>query len=173
MNWPVFIVSAVLILAFTLWAALAPGTAYTTLETAFTWLSEYLGWYFILTAAIIVIFVLIVAFSRVGKTRLGPDHSKPKFSLFTWASMLFAAGIGVDLMFFSVVGPATNLRVGPGAPKAPSRPLKRPPCGLCSTTASQVGRCTPLPVWHSGSSPIATTCRCLSARALPHHWQAC
>ena len=38
-NWPVFIVSAVLILAFTLWAALAPGTAYTTLETAFTWLS--------------------------------------------------------------------------------------------------------------------------------------
>ena len=114
-NWPVFIVSAVLILAFTLWAALAPGTAYTTLETAFTWLSEYLGWYFILTAAIIVIFVLIVAFSRVGKTKLGPDHSKPKFSLFTWASMLFAAGIGVDLMFFSVVGPATNLRVGPGA----------------------------------------------------------
>ena len=56
-----------------------------------------------------------MAFSRVGKTRLGPDHSKPKFSLFTWASMLFAAGIGVDLMFFSVVGPATNLRVGPGA----------------------------------------------------------
>ncbi len=62
-----------------------------------------------------MVFVLIIAFSRIGKTKLGPDHSKPRFSLFTWASMLFAAGIGVDLMFFSIIGPATNLRVGPGA----------------------------------------------------------
>ena len=114
-HWPVFIISALLILLFTLWAALVPERAYATLETAFTWLSVNLGWYFILTAAIIVIFVLIVAFTRVGKTKLGPDHSKPRFSLFTWASMLFAAGIGVDLMFFSIIGPATNLRVGPGA----------------------------------------------------------
>ena len=113
-NWPVFIVSAAAIVLFTLWAALQPETAYNTLETTFDWLSTRLGWYFILTAAIIVVFVLVVACTRVGKTKLGPDHSKPKFSLFTWASMLFAAGIGVDLMFFSVIGPATNYFVGPG-----------------------------------------------------------
>ncbi|GAA3285198.1 choline BCCT transporter BetT [Nesterenkonia halobia] len=113
-NWPVFIISAAIIVAFTLWAALAPTTAYNTLESAFTWLSGNLGWYFILTAAIILVFVLIVAFSRVGNTKLGPDHAKPKFNLFTWASMLFAAGIGVDLMYFSVIGPAANYRVGPG-----------------------------------------------------------
>ena len=114
-NWPVFIVSATVIVAFSLWAWLLPEAAYDTLVTAFDWLSINLGWYFILTAAIIVVFVLIIAFSRIGKTKLGPDHSKPRFSLFTWASMLFAAGIGVDLMFFSIIGPATNLRVGPGA----------------------------------------------------------
>lgn len=114
-NWPVFIISAALILVFTLWAAIVPESAYNILETAFTALSVNLGWYFILTAGIIVVFVLIIAFSRIGKTKLGPDHSKPKFSLFTWASMLFAAGIGVDLMFFSIIGPATNVRVGPGA----------------------------------------------------------
>ncbi|MGO2112338.1 MAG: choline BCCT transporter BetT [Pseudoclavibacter sp.] len=112
-NWPVFIVSAVIILAVTIWAGFVPG-AYDVLETAFVWIAQNLGWYFILTAAIVVIFVLIVAFTRVGKTRMGPDHSKPKFNLFTWTAMLFAAGIGVDLMFFSVVGPAANLRVGPG-----------------------------------------------------------
>lgn len=114
-NWPVFIASAAILLIFSAWAAIYPETAYTTLEAMFTWLGQYLGWYFILTAAIIVVFVLLVALTRAGKTKLGPDHSTPKFSLFTWASMLFAAGIGVDLMFFSVVGPATNLRVGPGA----------------------------------------------------------
>ncbi len=113
-NWPVFVASAAIILGVTIWAAAAPGPAYNALETAFLWVGDALGWYFILTAAIVVVFVLIIAFSKVGRTRLGPDHSKPKFNLFTWTAMLFAAGIGVDLMFFSVVGPATNLRVGPG-----------------------------------------------------------
>ncbi|GAB3846997.1 choline BCCT transporter BetT [Nesterenkonia populi] len=113
-HWPVFITSAVIIVAFTAIAAIWPDATYGAMESAFVWLSQYLGWYFVLTAAIIVVFVLIIAFTRVGKTRLGPDHSKPKFSLFTWASMLFAAGIGVDLMFFSVVGPATNYLAGPG-----------------------------------------------------------
>jgi choline/glycine/proline betaine transport protein len=114
-NWPVFIVSAAIIVAFTVWAAAAPDSAYEVLEGAFTWISGWLGWYFILTAAIVVGFVLIVALSRSGRVKLGPDHSKPRFNFFTWTAMLFAAGIGVDLMFFAVVGPATNLRVGPGA----------------------------------------------------------
>ena len=57
----------------------------------------------------IVVFVLVVAFSRVGETRMGPDHSRPRFNMFTWAAMLFAAGIGVDLMFFGISGPATNV----------------------------------------------------------------
>ncbi|NDK30857.1 choline BCCT transporter BetT [Nesterenkonia haasae] len=114
-NWPVFIISAAIIVAFTAWAAAAPASAYEVLEGAFTWISGSLGWYFILTAAIVVVFVLVVAFTRSGRIKLGPDHSRPRFNLFTWTAMLFAAGIGVDLMFFAVVGPATNLRVGPGA----------------------------------------------------------
>ncbi|WP_258935238.1 BCCT family transporter [Nesterenkonia pannonica] len=77
MNWPVFIISAALIVVFTAAAAIWPDPIYAAMENAFVWLSQYLGWYFILTAAIIVVFVLIVAFTRVGKTRLGPDHSNP------------------------------------------------------------------------------------------------
>src|SRR5699024_5131881 len=52
-------------------------------------------------------------FSKVGGTKMGPDHSLPKYNLFTWAAMLFAAGIGVDLMFFGISGPATNLLTPP------------------------------------------------------------
>ncbi|GAA1102068.1 choline BCCT transporter BetT [Nesterenkonia jeotgali] len=113
-NLPVFIGSAIIIIAFTLWAWLAPDTAYTTLESVFLWIGANLGWYYILTAGTVVVFVLIVAFSRVGRTKMGPDHSTPKYNLFTWTAMLFAAGIGVDLMFFAISGPATNLTTAPG-----------------------------------------------------------
>lgn len=114
LNPPVFFGAAAIIVAFTLWAWLAPETAYTTLEAAFLWIGENLGWYYILTAGIVVLFVLIVAFSRVGRTKMGPDHSSPKYNLFTWTAMLFAAGIGVDLMFFAISGPATNVLTAPG-----------------------------------------------------------
>ncbi|MDR8248198.1 hypothetical protein FPK89_27595, partial [Acinetobacter baumannii] len=40
--------------------------------------------------------------------KLGPEQSKPEFSLLSWAAMLFAAGIGIDLMFFSVAEPVTQ-----------------------------------------------------------------
>ena len=47
---------------------------------------------------------------------MGPDHSVPKYNLFTWAAMLFAASIGVDLMFFGISGPATNFLTPPDVP---------------------------------------------------------
>src|SRR5690554_4046009 len=101
-NLPVFITCAVLIVGFALWAWLFPGQAETVIFGSMDWIGTNLGWYYVLTAAIIVVFVLVVAFTKVGNIRMGPDHSKPRFNMFTWASMLFAAGIGVDLMFFGI-----------------------------------------------------------------------
>ena len=112
-NWPVFIGASVIIVAFVLWAALWPDQADTVIFGAMDWVATNFGWYYVLTATIVVVFVIIVAFSRVGHTKLGPDHSKPKFNMFTWAAMLFAAGIGVDLMFFGMSGPATNFLTPP------------------------------------------------------------
>jgi choline/glycine/proline betaine transport protein len=62
-------------------------------------------------------FVLFLAVSRYGHKRLGPAHARPQYGTFTWASMLFAAGIGTDLMFFAVAEPVTQYLappVGPG-----------------------------------------------------------
>ena len=107
-NWPVFITSAVGILIVTIWAAVAGENAEQTLGAVTAWIATNLGWFYILTATIIVVFVLVIALGHSGKIRLGPDHSRPQFSLFSWAAMLFAAGIGVDLMFFSVAEPVAQ-----------------------------------------------------------------
>ncbi len=58
--------------------------------------------------ALVIGFVLWVALSRAGSLRLGPDDSRPQYDLATWVAMLFAAGVGIDLLFFSVSGPVTQ-----------------------------------------------------------------
>ncbi len=116
-NWPVFIVSSIGILIVTIWAAVAGESAEQTLGNVTGWIATNLGWFYILTATVIVVFVLVIGLGSSGKIRLGPDHSRPQFSLFSWAAMLFAAGIGVDLMFFSVAEPVAQYYappIGPG-----------------------------------------------------------
>ena len=112
-NKTVFFGSATGIVAIALWAILAPESANEVIGAVVTWVSTNLGWYYFLIVTLVVLFVIGAAVSRVGKTRLGPDHSRPQFSLFTWTAMLFAAGIGIDLMFFSVSEPVTQYLAPP------------------------------------------------------------
>lgn len=112
-NWTVFIGSAVGILAIAIWAIIDTAGAEAVIGSLVTWVSTNMGWYYFLVVTLVVIFVLVIALTRVGSTKLGPDHSKPQFNLFTWASMLFAAGIGIDLMFFSVSEPVTQYLAPP------------------------------------------------------------
>lgn len=107
-RWPVLIGSGATILLIALWAIIAPDAAGTVIGSALLWVSETFGWYFVLTAAVVVAFVLFLGLSKYGNRKLGPEHSKPQFRLFTWASMLFAAGIGIDLMFFAVAEPVSH-----------------------------------------------------------------
>ncbi|MDJ0338526.1 choline BCCT transporter BetT [Cryobacterium sp. PH31-O1] len=112
-NKTVFIGSATGIIAIALWAILAPDNASAVIGAVVGWVSTNLGWYYFLIVTIVLAFVIFIALSRVGKTRLGPDHSRPQYSLFTWTAMLFAAGIGIDLMFFSVSEPVTQYLAPP------------------------------------------------------------
>lgn len=104
-NWPVFASSGVIIVAVAAWAGLAPDMAGSVLAATVSWITVHLGWFYIALATAVTIFVLAIAISRWGQVRLGPDHSRPQFSLYSWSAMLFAAGIGVDLLFFSVAEP--------------------------------------------------------------------
>ena len=72
----------------------APANAATTMQDVVGWISVNLGWFYVLTVTLVILFVLWVAFSKEGSVRLGPDHSRPQYKLFTWVAMLFAAGVG-------------------------------------------------------------------------------
>lgn len=112
-NKVVFSTSAALILAFTVWTILSPAAAEAVIGVVVGWISTWFGWWYFLLAAAILVFVILVALSRSGRIKLGPDHSRPQFNLFTWSAMLFAAGIGTDLMFYSVAEPAAQFLTPP------------------------------------------------------------
>ena len=74
---------------------------------------DWFGWFYILLTSVVLVFVLYLAISPYGAIKLGPDHSKPQFSTFAWASMLFAAGIGTDVMFYAVAEPVSQYMAPP------------------------------------------------------------
>ncbi|MCB1166887.1 MAG: BCCT family transporter, partial [Leptospiraceae bacterium] len=81
-------------------------------------ISYNLGWFYILCVGFYVIFVVWLYFSPYGRIRLGPDDEKPKFSYMSWFAMLFSAGMGIGLVFYSVAEPMTHYMKPPvGVPR--------------------------------------------------------
>ena len=66
---------------------------------------DKLGWFYIFSMSGILVFALWLMQSRFGSIRLGPDDSEPDFSRTSWFAMLFSAGMGIGLLFFSVAEP--------------------------------------------------------------------
>lgn len=66
------------------------------------------NWYYVLIVAFFVAFALFLGFSRFGDIKLGRDDDKPEFSLLAWFSLLFAAGMGIGLVFFGVSEPLSH-----------------------------------------------------------------
>lgn len=112
-NWRVMIVSGAIIVAFSVWTILAPVRADEAMLGLVQWLATNLGWVYVVTVASVILFILYVAFSREGSVRLGPDHSRPQYGLFTWVAMLFAAGVGIDLLFYAVAEPVSQYYTPP------------------------------------------------------------
>ena len=69
------------------------------------WIESALNWYYITTVAIMLFVCLYLMCSRFGSIRLGDDDSRPEFSNFSWFAMLFSAGVGIGLLFFSIAEP--------------------------------------------------------------------
>lgn len=108
LNTLVFGASAGIVVVFTVLTLLWPSQAEQGIGDAVGWISEWFGWWYFLIATVMVAFVIAIAASRFGTYRLGPEESRPEYSMFTWTAMLFAAGIGVDLMFYSVAEPVSQ-----------------------------------------------------------------
>lgn len=112
-NWFVFLGSSATVIVFTALALIWPDRTGEILGEVVTWVSANFGWWYFALAAGLIVFVLYVCLSRYGKLRLGPEESRPEYSMFTWTSMLFAAGIGADLMFYSVAAPVAHYLAPP------------------------------------------------------------
>lgn len=94
------------IVGFIIWGVLNPANVSEVSGIALDWVTQNLGWVFNLLATGMAIFLLFLAFSRYGRIPLGLDGEKKEYSTISWVAMLFAAGIGIGIIFF---GPFESL----------------------------------------------------------------
>jgi choline/glycine/proline betaine transport protein len=85
-----------------------PGTADTVFKAAQSWAIDTFGWCYIVSVAVFLVVVLALGFGPAGKLKLGPDDAEPDFPYVSWLAMLFAAGMGIGLMYFAVAEPVQH-----------------------------------------------------------------
>ncbi|NYT72448.1 BCCT family transporter [Halomonas sp. QX-2] len=108
LHGKVFSISAVVVLLFVVLTLALQDTIAPIYDAIFSFLTGNLAWFFILAANIFVILCVGLIFSPLGKIRIGGAEAKPDFTYIGWFSMLFAAGMGIGLMFFGVNEPLTH-----------------------------------------------------------------
>lgn len=102
--WP----ASAIIVAFVAFTLIAPSAAEALFGTIQATIVNAFNWYYVLIAAVFVAFSLFLGFSRFGDIKLGHDDDEPEFSLLSWFSLLFAAGMGIGLVFYGVSEPLTH-----------------------------------------------------------------
>ncbi|QGH35463.1 BCCT family transporter [Gracilibacillus salitolerans] len=102
-DWPTFIGAFLLLVAVTLPLVLFPEEGKEIVGMANTFMTTNFGVLYLAMGLIIFAFLLYVAFSKNGHVKLGDEGQKPEFNAFSWAAMLFAAGIGSSILYWSVI----------------------------------------------------------------------
>lgn len=96
------------ILFLVLMILVAPMQTQALLDQAKAGIFANFSWFYVLTFSIFLGFLLILSVSSLGNIKLGNDEEEPEFGFLSWLAMLFAAGMGVGLMFFGVAEPLTH-----------------------------------------------------------------
>ncbi len=104
----VSIISLIIVVILAVWAVGFNDSFTTFSNICFSVLTTYFGWLYLLAVVIFVGFCLVIAFSKWGSIKLGPDDSKPEYSSVSWFAMLFGAGMGVGLVFWGVSEPLSH-----------------------------------------------------------------
>jgi choline/glycine/proline betaine transport protein len=115
MNPRVFWGASLVVALLLLLAVAAPGESDRLFQTAQAWVIDTFGWFYIVAVAGFLLVVLYLAFGPTGALRLGPDDSEPDFPYLSWLAMLFAAGMGIGLMYFAVAEPIPHYASPPEA----------------------------------------------------------
>ncbi len=112
MPW-VFWPAAVVVLGLSAFAMVFPTSASAFFGAAQSAVVATFSWYYVLIAAFFVAFALVMGFSRFGDIKLGRDEEEPEFSALAWFSLLFAAGMGIGLVFYGVSEPLSHFVTPP------------------------------------------------------------
>jgi BCCT family betaine/carnitine transporter len=110
---PVFVISGLTIVAFVLYTLMFQGQAAEAFGALRPWLTTNLDWLFMISANLFVIFCLVLIVTPLGKVRIGGKDARPDYGYAGWFAMLFAAGMGIGLMFFGVLEPVYHFQNPP------------------------------------------------------------
>lgn len=102
--WP----AAVIVLGFVAVALVAPAATERAFDVVQSGIVRNFGWWYVLAAAGFVVFAVWIGFSRFGDIVLGRDDDRPEFSMTSWFALLFAAGMGIGLVFYGVAEPLSH-----------------------------------------------------------------
>ena len=105
---PVFVPAVIVIFLMILGTLSDPQLAGELFAQTLTIITVNFGWFYMLSVAIFLVFIVTIAFSRWGNIKLGADHSQPEYSFVAWFAMLFSAGYGIALLFFGVAEPVLH-----------------------------------------------------------------
>ncbi|MBD3619693.1 MAG: BCCT family transporter [Chromatiales bacterium] len=115
---PVFIPAVIITALLVIGTMSNPKLAGQAFSATLSYITQTFGWFYMLAVAIFLVFIVVVAISPWGRTRLGPDHAEPQYSFPAWFAMLFSAGYGIALLFFGVAEPVLHYASPPtGAPQ--------------------------------------------------------
>ncbi|MFZ5720718.1 MAG: BCCT family transporter [Pseudomonadota bacterium] len=119
MNPRVFWGASAVIGALLTVAVVAPGASDRVFQAAQSWVIGAFGWFYVAAVAGFLGFVVVIAAGPTGRIRLGAEGAEPDFPYLSWLAMLFAAGMGIGLMYFAVAEPIQHFAAPPeGAPRS-------------------------------------------------------
>jgi len=142
----VFWLAALFCLLFVGITMLNPAAMQTNFQAIFDFVIANLGWLYLVLTMLFLIFCLVLAFSKYGQIRLGKDDERPEFSTATWFAMLFAAGMGIGLVFWGAAEPIFHFAGPPFAEPGTQEAAIEAMRYSFFHTHSSTGGCIPGPV---------------------------
>ena len=123
------LISAGLIALIVLWGLIAPASLGSTFDQALVIATKNFGWLYLWVVFGLVLLSAFLALSRYGDLKLGAEDEEPEFSLLSWFAMLFAAGMGIGLVYWGVAEPLLHYRSAPpgivnGTPEAANAAMR-------------------------------------------------
>jgi glycine betaine transporter len=123
------LLSAGIIAIIVVWGLFSPASLGAVFDVALATITKNFGWFYLWVVLALVLLCALLAFSRYGSLKLGADDEEPQFSTGAWFSMLFAAGMGIGLVFWGVAEPISHFGAPPpgivaGTPEAANAAMR-------------------------------------------------